>query len=52
MLNKSAILSAHEKSMLKHALFLYQKDRYDKQGQITQLQRDTLKSIVETLHLN
>lgn len=52
MLNKSAILTPQEKAMLKHALFLYQKNVYEKQGELTTTQRDTLKSIIDNLHLH
>ena len=51
MFNKSAILSQQEKSILKHALFLYQKNAYEKHGHMTPVQNDTLKHIVDTLHL-
>ena len=52
MLNKSAILTPQEKAMLKHALFLYQKNVYEKQGELTTTQRDTLKGIIDNLHLH
>ena len=51
MFNKSAILTPQEKSLLKHALFLYQKNAYEKHGHMTPVQHESLKSIVETLHL-
>lgn len=51
MFNKSAILTPAEKSLLKHALFLYQKNAYEKHGQLTPVQHESLKSIVDTLHL-
>ena len=51
MFNKSAILSQQEKSILKHALFLYQKNAHEKHGHMTIVQNESLKSIVDTLHL-
>jgi hypothetical protein len=51
MFNKSAILTSAEKSLLKHALFLYQKNAYEKHGHMTPVQHESLKHIVETLHL-
>ena len=37
--------------LLKHALFLYQKQMYDKIGELSPAQRVTLQSIVEKLSL-
>jgi hypothetical protein len=51
MFNKSAILTQQEKSLLKHALFLYQKNAYEKHGHMTTVQNDSLKHIVDALHL-
>ena len=51
MFNKSAILSQQEKSILKQALFLYQKSVHEKHGQMTTVQNDSLQSIVNALHL-
>jgi len=51
MFNKSAILSQQEKSLLKHALFLYQKNAHEKHGHMTTVQNESLKNIVDTLHL-
>ncbi len=51
MFNKSAILSQQEKSILKHALFLYQKNAHEKHGSMTSVQNESLKHIVDALHL-
>ncbi len=52
MLNKSAILTPQEKAMLKHALFLYQKNVYEKQGELTTTHSGKLKGIIDILHLH
>ena len=51
MFNKSAILTQQEKSLLKHALFLYQKNAHEKHGCMTSMQNESLKHIVDALHL-
>jgi len=51
MFNKSAILSSNEKGMIKQALFLYQKNMYERNGELTPTQKDTIQTIVNTLHL-
>ena len=48
---KTQILASSEKSLVKHALFLYQKQMYDKIGELSPAQRVTLQSIVEKLSL-
>lgn len=51
MFNKSAILSQQEKSIIKHALFLYQKNEYERHGSMTSVQNESIKHIVDALHL-
>jgi len=51
MQNKSATLTNQEKALLKYALFLYQKDVHEKYGSMTTSQNDSIKHIVDALHL-
>jgi len=52
MFPKSAILTAEEKFIVRQSLFLYQKNCYEKMGDIASSKRDLIKSIVEKLSLS
>lgn len=47
----SAILTREEKNVLRRMIFLYQKDCYQKYGQLPDNNAELLESIAEKLHL-
>lgn len=52
MFPKSAILTAEEKFLIRQSLFLYQKNCYEKMGDLSATQREVMKSIIEKLSLS
>lgn len=48
---KSAILTKEQKDLVKHALFLLQKDYYQKCGELPDKKRKLIDEIATTLHL-
>lgn len=52
MFPKSAILTAEEKFLIRQSLFLYQKNCYEKMGDLSPTQREVMKSIIDKLNLS
>ena len=48
---KSQLLSGEEKDLLRKALFLYQKNLYEKVGDLPEAQRDLISEIADKLNL-
>ena len=48
---KSQLLSSEEKDLLRKALFLYQKNLYEKVGDLPEAQRDLISEIADKLNL-
>lgn len=51
MLLQSAILTREEKNLVRRAIFLLQKDCYNRYGELPDQQRDLIDDIAEKLHL-
>jgi len=51
MLLTSAILDREEKNLLRRALFVYQKDCYNRYGEMPEDQRLLISEIADKLHL-
>tara|TARA_B100000902_G_scaffold353323_1_gene364680 strand:- start:1230 stop:1394 length:165 start_codon:yes stop_codon:yes gene_type:complete len=48
---KTAILNHDQKELLKKALFFYQKDACEQQGDVSDDDRGLIESIIDTLHM-
>jgi len=48
---KSALLNREEKNLVRRALFLYQKDCYNRYGDLTDEQHELIAEIADKLHL-
>ncbi len=48
---KSQLLGRQEKDLLRKALFLYQKNLYEKVGDLPETQRDLISEIADKLNL-
>ena len=48
---KSQLLARQEKDLLRKALFLYQKNLYEKVGDLPEAQRDLISEIADKLNL-
>ncbi len=48
---KSQLLGRQEKDLLRKALFLYQKNLYEKVGDLPEAQRDLISEIADKLNL-
>ncbi len=51
MLLQSAILTREEKNLVRRAIFLLQKDCYNRYGELPDQQRELIDDIAEKLHL-
>ena len=51
MFLSTAILNHDQKDLLKKALFFYQKDAYENNGNVSDEDRGLIESIIDTLHM-
>ena len=48
---KSALLNREEKNLIRRAIFLYQKENYNKHGDLTASQIEIIQDIADKLNL-
>ena len=48
---KSALLNSEEKNLIRRAIFLYQKENYNKYGDLTASQIEIIQDIADKLNL-